>query len=227
VRSKFDSTQLARDKDYADHQDLCRFFIDLRRVREIPDFFASMKRAYEKDPASNGGFLTDSDLVRTNEVRWCKVLAWLLSPKSGHIALEFQNQWLGSRGRLVIQREQCNDNGESRYDLVLDDHRKKIKIVIEAKVGASEDKGQLRRYREEHGQDARGIFLTLSPGPLGYGELREIGFERKLWSDVATSLRATATLGKSDPSESENPESLWRAIAWDFAFTIERHSKGS
>lgn len=222
MQSKSKGSQSAQANGPSDPQELRRFFSELRRVREIPDFFASMKQAYEKDPVHNGGFLIDSELIRMNEVRWCKVLAWLLSPKRGQIARSFQEHWLGAHGRLAVERELSNDNGESRYDLVLEDHRQRI--VIEAKVGASEDKEQLRRYRDEHGQDARGILLTLRPGPMGDGELREIGFERKLWRDVADSLRAT--LERTDPPESDTTESLWRAVAWDFSNTIERYSEG-
>jgi hypothetical protein len=208
---------------------------DLAALRRLLEALAHPVNVIEK--AGRFGNPWAAAALRHDEVRNAGVLAWLLDPRGGHgCGSLLLTDLLGRIGRhlqfgfpdgpspnCVVSVEDCPDGiNASRVDIQIDDPDRFF-IVIEVKIGAPEQPGQLERYCEVARARACGmrpwavVFLTPDGRlPTTAGERREFVVPLA-WSSVAASLRQAARLRAS-----ENPTSAGvpRFLANTFAAHI-------
>lgn len=176
------------------------------------DFLDSMRSPLQGIDAS--GLLSDpwaASGLRRDEVRNASVLRWFLDPRAGHGCadallvdlLEQANRIAPSSfpdrpsSACTVAVEECPDGDRaSRVDIQVNDPR--FFFVIEVKLDAQEQPGQIARYCEIAAGRATAmrpwavIFLTLSgrnPSTAGTWADRVISIS---WKQIARSLRNAA-----------------------------------
>lgn len=117
-----------------------------------PNIEASRRGAFHFDPWLVAG-------LRRDEVRNSGVLAWILDPKGSHghglypllsllnaVSIHFNGSFPTHPGRYCRVRTEINPNGESadRVDIEID--AESCYMIIEVKIDAPEQVGQLERY---------------------------------------------------------------------------------
>lgn len=162
---------------------------------------ASRQGAFHFDPWEVAG-------LGNNEVRNAGVLAWLLNPHGSHgrgfaamsgllaaVNNHFNNNFAVAPGQFCRVRTEINPNGEivDRVDIEID--AKNFYLIIEVKIKAPEQAGQLERYCRQ-AEDRAGkrpwavIFLTPEGGkPTSAGMHADSGRIVCLsWKKLATAL---------------------------------------
>ena len=184
----------------------------------LTDYFESYRRFLERGVSgSHRNFLLGSGLLRHHEVAWCRVLRWLLDPKScGELAAEFQRAVLRDlvycrpipKGPLRAEREVKSDDEASRFDIILSGAS--VAVRIEAKVNAPVGSPQFEKY-EEHDFDSN---LLITKYTLGSGRTPK-GWQHATWSDVAEFLNNH--LHDNTNSDDLDPDKeRWCMVARDF-----------
>jgi hypothetical protein len=181
-------------------------------VGAMIDFLDSMRSPLQGVDAS--GLLSDpwaASALRRDEVRNASVLRWFLDPRAGHGCADTLLADLLEQANKIAPRdfpsrpssactvsvEECPDGDRaSRVDIQVNDPR--FFLVIEVKLDAQEQPGQLARYCEIAAGRATAarpwavIFLTLSgrtPSTAGNWADRVISIS---WKQIARSLRKAA-----------------------------------
>jgi hypothetical protein len=205
--------------------------IALRQATAFSGACDALRSAKQWQQSAETGFLLGSGLVDHREVRWCKVLAWLLRTDTGvdhKYAASLRMILIGNQlDGAVVGREVSNDDGSQRYDLEITSGR--TRVVVEAKVEAPVDLDQLKKYQEDHcarfresGIELLGLLLILDhrDRPSDHEVIRKSMFEVRYWrKHVADPLSLIANDAESDSFG----QSLWCAIAKDFANVIHRY----
>jgi len=174
--------------------------------------------------------------LRRDEVRNASVLAWFLDPRGGHGCGDALLVFLLDRirGRLPgfpeRQSLRCDVTVEdypdgsiaNRVDIQVDDPA--FVIIVEVKIGAPEQPGQLERYCRVAAERACGrpwavVFLTPEGrAPLTAGE-RGGRIITLAWSAVAAALRRTVTPARR-VADGRAPAAVPRFLATTFASHI-------
>lgn len=147
--------------------------------------------------------------LRRDEVRNASVLAWFLNPRGGHgygsALLQFLLDRIrrrlpefpcGASSRSTVTVEECPDGSNAnRVDIQIDD--REYFIVVEVKIDAPEQPGQLERYGDVASARACGrpwavVFLTPSGGPGKTAGRHEGHVISITWSAVAAAMRRMA-----------------------------------
>ncbi|MEE9312895.1 MAG: PD-(D/E)XK nuclease family protein [Planctomycetota bacterium] len=151
------------------------------------------------------------------ELRWCRVLCWLLETSSGAAGATELQQRICSLARVddhvsfsAIGREITE--GDSRYDVVL--VGQDLDLVIEAKVNAPSDMNQLDQYRQAFLKGTKkfaGLFLTKK-------KEKPDNWESATWCELAEVLEDICLSNKDNEGRADR---MWNLIANDFAIYIK------
>lgn len=194
------------------------WFDEYRRLVAVEVFYETYRtRCARRGRRRRQNFFSGSELLRTDEVRWCKVLRWLLDPETGAAAAEQLQQSLLEKaglkvsGLLTAVEREVRENDGNRLDIVL--RGRKRMVVIEAKVYAPVDLDQLKRYAQDKEQFS-GVLVTLKHEKSLPG-----GWSSVTWSDIAEALDSVA--GElPEASAGAVAVERWRVVALDFAALI-------
>jgi hypothetical protein len=173
--------------------------------------------------------------LRRDEVRNASVLAWFLNPRGGHgcgnallvfLLDQIRNHLpgfpCGSSSSGTVTVEECPDGSNAnRVDIQIDD--REFFIVVEVKIDAPEQLGQLERYGDVASARACGrpwavVFLTPHGGmgkTAGRHEERVVPIT---WSAIAVALRRIAV--KHTQTSIDHPALVPRFLAASFASHI-------
>ena len=164
------------------------------------------------------------------------VLAWLLDPKGGHgcsdlllvdllklLANHLPNGFPDRPSRhCIITPEECPDGSNaSRVDIQIDDQR--FFIVVEVKIGAHEQPGQLERYCRIGFERACGrpwgvVLVTPGGNPSKTAGDQSDHVVSIAWSSLAASLRRIAR--RRSPDSGVSTAAIPRFLANTFAAHI-------
>jgi hypothetical protein len=155
-----------------------------------------------------------------DEVRNCRVLAWLMRPDGAHgLGLGLLER-ISSRARRDVVAERPTSSMEVLTETVRGDTRVDIlvqtddaELLIEAKVNAEESPGQTKRYQELWGDEATFVFLTRDgTRPEAYDSKRWVVLR---WECVGRLLDEALAEG--------NPAAPGRQVAEGFRDAVRNH----
>lgn len=184
------------------------FLREFALLSELQRFLPEFETAYQK--AVRAGHYIDvfeGFGIGRDEVRNCRVLAWLLDKNGSHgmgalflqkIVKRLKQKTNGNRQELGISdaalasgweswTEVCPSGQDNRLDIVCEGE--KLLLYMEVKIMAAEHGDQTKRYYKElekhaHGREHALIFLSVEKGPdskdayhLTWGECAEILLE--------------------------------------------------
>ncbi len=187
-------------------------FFEANDVPSLAIFFGALRAPFEAVEAS--GVMSNpwaAATLRRDEVRNASVLRWFLDPRGGHgcgdtilvnLLERIKRHFSGffptnpSQWCSVAVEESPDGDRTNRVDIQIDDPG--FYLVIEVKIGAPEQDGQVKRYCDIAVTRAAGVrpwavvFLTLNgKAPTTAGD--QIGHVVPIaWKHVAAALRQTA-----------------------------------
>ncbi len=155
-----------------------------------------------------------------DEVRNCRVLAWLMDPAGAHglgdavlrgvsAAAPLDVVADSADGRVTVSTEQVM--GGTRADIVV--RSGSGTLVIEAKVNAGESEGQTGGYQERWGESATFLFLTRDGSPPSADDRAR--WRTLRWIDVAAMIDGALEVG--------NPNAPGRGVAEGFRDAVRNH----